>query len=234
MSAWTAWASDSEVRFAGSSGGVLTALSAFLLDTTPAAAVTGAVASAQSPTRTVALQLRTRAEVLASAGCRYAPVGSVERFDASGSEPFVGKPCEVYAARRLTDARVHREPPPVLLSFFCAGVPSQLATDRLIQEVGMTPAEIVALRYRGNGWPGDFTVTNTSGESASVSYEKSWGQYLGPNVQSRCKICPDGTGEHADVAVGDYWFAGPEGDPSFQDAAGTSVAIARTQRATTC
>jgi coenzyme F420 hydrogenase subunit beta len=117
-----------------------------------------------------------------------------------------------------------------LLSFFCAGVPAQAATDELVSTMNVDQTEIVSVRYRGNGWPGDFAVEDAAGHRVSMSYEQSWGDHLGTRLQERCKICPDGTGGHADIAVGDYWRADASGFPVFDDADGMSVAIARTPR----
>lgn len=233
VSVWTAWASDDKIRFSGSSGGVLTALSAWLLETGAVQSVVGASMSEDAPSRTIALELRDRSAVLEAAGSRYAPVSNAELFrpdDASSA--FVGKPCEVCAARQMTAVRSSDDTgnAPVLLSFFCAGVPSQNATDELLVELGVEPEDALSVRYRGNGWPGEFTVASRSGAAASISYEDSWGTHLGRRLQNRCKICPDGTGGHADIAVGDFWTTGPSGYPAFDDAEGTSVAIARTTK----
>jgi len=231
VSAWTAWAGDPELRWAGSSGGVLSALSEWLLTIGVANSVIGASMSAESPRRTVPLELRSRADVLAATGSRYAPVGNVELFDPNEHQrAFVGKPCEVYAARRLLETRPDAgADAPVLLSFFCAGVPSQDATNELISALDVNEP-VVSVRYRGRGWPGDFTVEDAVGHKESTSYEESWGGHLGRRLQERCKICPDGTGGHADIAVGDYWRTDASGFPTFADADGMSVAIARTPR----
>ena len=229
VSAWTAWAVDPGYRFAGSSAGVLSALSSWLLEVGEATSVIGAAMSADSPRRTVPLELRSKADVLSASGSRYAPVANASLFDARRADhAFVGKPCEVYAARQLigmtTDAA------PVLLSFFCAGVPSQFATDELVSTMAADQDRVVSVRYRGNGWPGSFVVRDAGGGIQSTSYEDSWGNHLGGRLQERCKICPDGTGGHADIAVGDYWHADSSGFPLFDDADGLSVAIARTER----
>jgi coenzyme F420 hydrogenase subunit beta len=117
-----------------------------------------------------------------------------------------------------------------MLSFFCAGTPSQHATDRLAQTLGTEVDEVAELRYRGNGWPGNFAVTDRAGNTASLSYDESWGRHLGRALQWRCKLCPDGVGEDADIAVGDYWDADENGYPLFENQQGRSVAIARTRR----
>jgi coenzyme F420 hydrogenase subunit beta len=231
VAAWEGWAADPEIRFAGSSAGVLTALSTWLVSSGRAPAVIGAASDADRPSRTVPVTITTRAEALASAGSRYAPVGTASRYDPAGAAALVGKPCEASAARQLNEALgIPAAQAPLRLSFFCAGTPSQRATDALSAELGVPADDAVSLRYRGNGWPGDFRVVGADGTVGATSYDDSWGKHLGRDLQWRCKICPDGTGGDGDVAVGDYWRADEAGYPVFDDAEGSSAVIARTQR----
>ena len=204
LSVWAAWAVDPEARNRGSSGGVLTALSAYLLECGDAQRAVAVTESRQEPGRTVAVEITTRAEALAAAGSRYAPVGTVAALDPSAPPDIVvGKPCEIDATQRLLPADAASRP--LLLSFFCAGVPSQRATTELVAELGVELGPTGSVRYRGQGWPGDFVATGADGRSARMPYEQAWGQRLGRHVQDRCKICPEATGEHADIAVGDFW-----------------------------
>jgi coenzyme F420 hydrogenase subunit beta len=231
VSVWAAWATDDEIRWRGSSGGVLTALSAWMLENGVARTVIGAGNSPVDRLRTVPVAIRSRTQLLDSAGSRYAPVGNVELVDpAAPPEVFVGKPCEADAARRLLRVEPESAAGPVVLSFFCAGVPSQKATVELAGELGVDPQRAESVRYRGRGWPGEFVVTDSDGRSGRTSYEKAWGQRLGRQIQDRCKICPDGTGMHADIAVGDFWETDDAGYPRFTEGEGVSVAIARTRR----
>ena len=227
--AWRAWATDPDTRFLGSSGGALTALAAWLAETGEAASVVGARAEPANPRRTVSVRITSREEALAAAGSRYAPASNctaAEPGDAASA--FVGKPCEVSALAAIADSA---SPRPLLLSFFCAGTPSQFATDRLVEGLGVAPAERpTGLWYRGHGWPGRFTVERRGTESVSASYDESWGEHLGPAVQWRCKICPDGVGESSDVTAADLWEADERGYPDFTERAGVSALIARTER----
>jgi coenzyme F420 hydrogenase subunit beta len=100
----------------------------------------------------------------------------------------------------------------------------------LIGRLGLDVSRLSSLRYRGNGWPGRFAVTQDDGKGASITYEQSWGETLGPTVQWRCKICPDGIGESADIAAGDLWHVDDDGSPIFEEADGMSVVIVRTIR----
>lgn len=227
---WQAWATDDETRRAGSSGGVLTALNMWLVDTGRVSRITGAAAEPTSPRRTVPVTITTRAQALASAGSRYAPVGALENPDAFRSDSAVAaKPCEVAALRAAAPQLVDGEAP-LLLSFFCAGTPSQKATESLLTELGIASDEVVdTLRYRGNGWPGRFTAR--SGElEVSADYDESWGRVLGPTTQWRCKICPDGVGQAADIVCADSWETDERGYPTFAEGDGISALIARTPR----
>ena len=227
---WQAWATDDEIRKAGSSGGALTALHTWLLESGRAARITGAAADTSAPRRTVPVTITTRAQALAAAGSRYAPVGALENPDAFRSDSAVaGKPCEIAALRAAAPDLVDGEAP-LLLSFFCAGTPSQRATDTLLTELGIpTDSTVDALRYRGNGWPGRFTAR--SGElEVSADYDESWGRVLGPTTQWRCKICPDGVGQAADIVCADSWETDERGYPTFAEGDGISALVARTPR----
>jgi coenzyme F420 hydrogenase subunit beta len=58
-----------------------------------------------------------------------------------------------------------------------------------------------------------------------LGYEESWGEILTKHVQWRCRLCPDHTGEFADIAVGDPWHI-----PRAGDDPGRSLIVARTRR----
>ncbi|MEH3154967.1 MAG: Coenzyme F420 hydrogenase/dehydrogenase, beta subunit C-terminal domain [Gordonia paraffinivorans] len=234
VAAWTAHAADPEVRAAGSSAGVLSAIQIHMIAST-GSPVSCAGQDPVAPSRTAPLIASTRDDVMRNTGSRYAPVAALSVLAGDSARDqvavVVGKPCEAVAYRQLADADgVPAGRRPLLLSFFCAGTPSQTATDRLVDGLGVAFVDVRSVRYRGDGWPGAFRVTRHDGSSAAMSYNESWGSHLGPTVQTRCKICVDGTGGHADIAVGDYWDADESGFPTFEEADGTSVVVARTER----
>ena len=227
---WVSWALDSEMRHRGSSGGVLTALSAWLLESGRAARVVGARA-APDPRRSIPVTITTRAEALAAAGSRYTPVATLSAPDVLlANSAVVAKPCEASALSSLVAPLKEQGIDPLILSFFCAGTPSAIATDRLLFTLGVestTPLE--ELWYRGHGWPGRFTARDGA-TTVSAGYDESWGSALGPTTQWRCKVCPDGVGESADIVAADYWQVDGRGYPMFNEGDGTSALIARTER----
>lgn len=230
VSSWEVWAADPAIRHRGSSGGALTALSSWLVETGQVSAVSTATVDQQQPRRTVAVTLTTREEALAAAGSRYAPVSVLGPGALDPSTAVVAKPCEISAARALLDSTTpHFEP--LLLSFFCAGTPSQHATDQLLVDLGVpADADLSDLWYRGRGWPGSFTAVRPSGGRVETTYERSWGQHLGRATQWRCKVCPDGVGESSDISAADFWRADERGYPMFGEEAGRSALLARTAR----
>ena len=228
----TGWATDAALRHRAASGGALSALVAHLMET---GAVEGAwQVAAGAPAWANRVRLSEDASgVLEAAGSRYAPsaplAGIGPALEAGRPLAFVGKPCDVAALRAMSrrDPRVDRAFP-VMVSFFCAGVPSQDGAEALLQKMGAAPEAVTGFRYRGQGWPGHAVATLADGSERSMTYAASWGEVLSRHVQHRCKICPDGTGVDADIACADAWIADDRGYPVFEEADGISLVVART------
>jgi coenzyme F420 hydrogenase subunit beta len=232
-SVMTGHAIDDEVRYKGSSGGIVSALAIHLLETRQVQGVLHIAPSDQNPFENIAQISRTREDVLRGAGSRYAPATPLLRLseclNQDGVFAFIGKPCDVAALKSL--GRSHSEIEkkfPFLIAFMCAGTPGLHGTKEIVREMGFDPSEISEFRYRGNGWPGKAQAKTLDGRSAEMDYDSSWGRILGPHVHFRCKICPDGTGEFADVSCADAWSTDEKGYPLFTEGAGRSLIIART------
>ncbi|MCL1825580.1 MAG: Coenzyme F420 hydrogenase/dehydrogenase, beta subunit C-terminal domain [Betaproteobacteria bacterium] len=231
----TGHAADDEVRHKGSSGGIVSALAIHLLETRQVHGVLHIVSSDQNPFENVAQISYAREDILRGAGSRYAPAAPLSRLsdclNQEGMFAFIGKPCDVAALRSLM--RTHSEIEkkfPLLIAFMCAGTPNLNGTKEIIQEMGFDFLEVSNFRYRGNGWPGKARAETIDGRSAEMDYDTSWGRILGRYVQFRCKICPDGTGEFADVSCADAWNTDEKGYPLFTENQGRSLIIARTDK----
>lgn len=228
---WEGFSSDPAVRFAASSGGIATALAAFALDQ-GFAGVVHIGADEAVPHRNRTHVSRTRAEVESRSGSRYSPASPGDGLsacdDANGRFVFVGKPCDVAGTQMA--ARIRPEIGDGLgltIAIFCAGTPSLAGTLEMLQAMGVTdPSQVTSLRFRGHGWPGDAVAETRSGSptARALSYAESWGDILQRRRPWRCRICPDHTGEFADVSVGDPWYRPTDGDP------GRSLIVARTER----
>ena len=229
------YAADADVRHAGSSGGAATALAAYALQSRGFAGVLHTKAREDRPYLNETTFSTTSSALLAATGSRYAPASPCDRLDlienAGAPCVFIGKPCDVAAtskARQLSaalDANLG-----LTIAIFCAGTPSTNATFEMLEVMGVEELSTVQeIRYRGNGWPGEARaswVGPLGGTvESSLSYEASWGEILQRHRPWRCHVCPDHTGEFADIAVGDPWYREiPEGE------SGRSLLLARTER----
>ena len=229
----TGWSTDAALRHRASSGGALSAVLTHLLETGMVEGVWQVSAAATPPYANRAGLSWDAEDVRAAAGSRYAPSAPLADLPATLAAgrrlAFVGKPCDVVALRALArrDPRVDTVFP-VMVSFFCAGVPSETGAETLLRKMGAEPERVTAFRYRGQGWPGHATATLNDGSERSMSYHESWGKVLSRHVQHRCKICPDGTGVAADLVCADAWAADENGYPLFDEADGISLIVART------
>lgn len=237
LAAWEGWASDSDIRHKGSSGGAVTALAGFALSNGTAGGVAHIAARVDDPRLNEAVISQTRADLLRGAGSRYAQASPAENIGriAKGTMPvaFVGKPCDVASVHKAmqSDAGL-RAKIPLTIAIFCAGAPNLVATERLLDRLGVPKdARLVDLRYRGQGWPGLMQAAwvDADGDqhhSDAISYSEGWGRVLQSDRRWRCRVCADHTGAFADISVGDPWHAPPSGETD----AGRSLIVARTPR----
>ncbi len=229
----TGHATDPSLRHRASSGGAISALLIHALQSGEIDFIVQTGADPQAPMANKTGISTTADDVAGAAGSRYAPSAPLEHLETWLARPgrfaFVGKPCDVAALRAYsrTDPRIDRRVP-IMLAFFCAGIPSANAVRRVVQRLDVAPSEVAGFRFRGDGWPGYATATRHDGSSERMSYADSWGQILSKEVQFRCKICPDAVGGHADVVAADAWYGDDRGYPSFEEQDGRSLIIART------
>jgi coenzyme F420 hydrogenase subunit beta len=234
----TGHATDETLRFRASSGGALSALAIHALRSRLVDRVVHVIADPVLPTRNVITVSTTADQIAAGSGSRYAASSPLEGIHAlleDGARfAFLAKPCDVSALRQLArvDPRVDCCAT-LMLSFFCAGIPSHDAAGRILAELDVSPDDLMAFRYRGAGWPGKAVATLRDGRIAEMSYARSWGGHLSKEVQFRCKICPDAVGGVADIACADAWYGDDEGYPSFEEQPGRSLILARTERGET-
>jgi len=223
-----------DVRHAGSSGGAISALAMHALEIGLVERVLHVTADPEKPTRNILKWSETPQQVIEDAGSRYASSSPLAEIETALSEGrkflFIGKPCDISALRQLatTDARVDALVP-VMISFFCGGIPSHNGADRIIRAMGLQPQDVNNFRYRGNGWPGLTRAETHNGLIGEMRYADSWGGHLSKEVQFRCKICPDAVGGVADIACADAWYGGEAGYPTFDELDGRSLILSRSQ-----
>lgn len=225
---------DPEIREKGSSGGGISAVCIYLLENK---IVNGVLHVGKMPGNSIENKLfisRNRNEIIANASSRYAPAkifNEIKEIFKNTNEifAFVGKPCDIVGLKNYIDINPQYNGRIIFFfSFFCAGMPSYKGTFKLLEQAKQKELPYF-LKYRGDGWPGNFKAKYKNGNVLKISYEESWGEVLGKHVHSRCKICPDGIGLMADLVFGDAWET-KDGYPDFEEREGKSLVIARTKK----
>ena len=232
---YNGWATDSELRHRASSGGALSAILKYLLETKIVDRIVQTAENPDHPVTNMAVLSSTSEQILISSSSRYAPsaplTALITDLDRSQKHAFVGKPCDIAALKVMMDRDAElAKAIPITLSFFCAGVPSELGAFEILDTMGLNPNDVVSFRYRGMGWPGHATATLKDGTTSQMSYHDSWGGILSKKVQHRCKICADSVGSAADIVCADAWHCDENGYPLFTEAEGVSLIISRTAR----
>ena len=229
-----AWAGDPAVRHIGSTGGALTALGQYLLASGRVDFILHVKASATEPTFGEPTISLTEADVLEAAGSRYGPTAPLrtvtDALDRGRPFAFIAKPCDLAALRNFAhhDARVD-ELVRYWLTPVCGGFGEPAFTQRFLGELGVDPDRLAAFRYRGHGCPGPTRAETTDGHAIEAHYLDYWGDDDSQwGLPWRCKICPDGIGEAADIAASDSW---PGGSPTREESEtdpGVNAVVART------
>jgi coenzyme F420 hydrogenase subunit beta len=225
------YAGDPEVRYRGASGGVLTALGQFLLESGRARFILHVGASRSAPMRTERRLSFDSVSVLESAGSRYGPAAALIDFTSvlDREEPFalIAKPCDVSAVRNFAklDPRVDKYMRHAL-TMVCGGASELTKSAEILDELGIREEQVSLFRYRGYGNPGLTRVETKDGRAFELTYQKMWEVESTWKIQARCKICPDATGESSDLSASDTW---PGGGPLGEDE-GFNGIIVRTCR----
>ncbi|MCP1835634.1 coenzyme F420 hydrogenase subunit beta [Bradyrhizobium sp. USDA 4532] len=227
------WSSDPVVRHKGAAGGTLTALGRYLLTSGRVHAVLHVRADDRKPWLTTSTISRTPDEVLRGAQSRYgpsSPLVEVHRLLEEGKRfAVIAKPCDISAVCALgrVDPRIERLIP-YKLTNFCGGVHSVHIAKAVMRHHDVDELNVALYRYRGEGWPGPLRVQTFDGTVYDLPYPGGW--HMGKfryELQFRCKICPDGVGEVADISAPDGWIL-QNGRPVYAEAPGVNVAVVRT------
>jgi len=226
---WFGWAADETTRYQGASGGLASAILAGALEED---LIDGAVVADLSAANALAVEprlARSAAEIAACRGSKYNMVAMNTALRALLDEPgryaLVGLPCHLQGLR-LAQRRYPRLRERVVFSLgiFCGWSAEPRATALAARRAGLEPADLSQVRYRGPGWPGGLRLETRSGEVRERPYPDYYDDdpAMRALTPPRCRLCPDGMAELADLSVGDAWLA------RFAGSDGVSDLIART------
>jgi len=235
LEVWEAYSTDPEIRYKGSSGGAITALSLYCLEQEAMQGVLHVKADNEQPHLNISCISSDRSSLLSGVGSRYSPASPCENLSkiekSKGLNVLVGKPCDVAGVYNVQKIKKGlKEKIGLTIACFCAGTPSTDGTTDMLRQMGVTNlGDIENMRYRGHGWPGRTKAKSKRNDNgiqySNLSYEQSWGDILQKYRQWRCYICPDHTGEFADLSVGDPWYKKDDSESH-----GRSLILVRTKK----
>ncbi|MCS5591311.1 MAG: Coenzyme F420 hydrogenase/dehydrogenase, beta subunit C-terminal domain [Gammaproteobacteria bacterium] len=232
----TGHSSDPKIRHKAATGGGLTAISLYLLESGQVDGILQVAGGGLKAYFGHSQLSQTREDVINGSGSVYASTSPLESLlkilDTGATIALVAKPCDISAVRLLgkNDPRIDRQIK-ALLTPICGGFFPPFAMENFLKSVGANESDVDSVSYRGEGCPGPTIIRFKNGETITKTYLDFWGtdssQWYMP---WRCRICPDGSGEAADIVSGDTW---PNCEPTLEmmeGDLGTNVIIGRTSR----
>jgi len=223
-----------EIETKASSGGVISSILIYLIKNRIVDYAIHIGANPDNPFDNIIKISKSAIEVIENADSRYAPSAPLKNItqliEPNKKYVFVGKPCDVAALRQLSFySPIISTQIKYYLSFFCFGIPSINQTKKLVNQFGIHEKDVFKLYYRKAGWPGSFQIITKDRKLFSTPYT-DYMHFLFSDIQMRCKICPDGLGESADITCGDAWNDFDEkGYPSFKNERGLNIIISKTK-----
>ncbi len=213
LSCYLAHATEEQIRGAGASGGVVSALSLYLLNSETIDAVVMAKMSNEEPLRPSAILATTPDQVLSCAQSKYLPIPVNECLRAIIEEPgtyaVVGLPCQVRGIRRaMKEIPILRERIRLCIGLFCGFHVSFPATRFWLKKLHLDEEMVASLEYRARSqmdWHrggGGFLVRTREGEERYIP-KATFSIADSIFISRRCTLCEDLTNECADLSVGD-------------------------------
>ena len=236
----SAHASNEEVRIKAATGGVLTALAMYLVESGQVDFILHATPSKLDVTFGVPQLSITPDDVKAGSGSIYGPTASLKNISAvlDRNKPFafIGLPCDISALRNFAryDDRINS-----LIKFWltpvCGGIVPPPQLDLFLASRSTHRHELKWFKYRGDMCPGETAFETKDGRTEKANMYEPYGGIEESSWQLpfRCKICPDGPGEGADIAAGDQWV---DDEPDWEFAKidkGSNAMIIRTSAGAT-
>jgi len=227
------YSANSTIRWSATSGGLITSLLLFLLKKQ---LIDGALLTRinkDNPLKAEPFIARTEHDILSAMGSKYVPVPLNQLLNQILSEEgkfaVVGLPCHIQGIRRAEfKIRALRNKIVYHFGLVCSRTMNFHGVDYLLDKMGISPNEIVELKYRGNGWPSGIKVLLKDGQQKYLPMLGSWwSEIFGGYFFSHhyCTLCSDLLNEMSDISFADAYLP----NTMKNDKIGTSIAIARTR-----
>lgn len=209
---FTGHSNDYEIRYHSASGGMVSQILIWLLET---GKIDGALVTRfnnRKPLFVESFIATTRDEIISARSSRYAPASfhdSIEAIKKASGTRFVvvGLPCHIEGYRKLMEIdKILREKIYGLFSLYCACTKTFNQTEYLMKEQHIDLNSIHYFQYRDEGCLGSMVVKYDN-EGIDNEYRQMFQRYYHPLrcifTPRRCILCIDHYGELGDISFGD-------------------------------
>ena len=230
LSCYSGYATDQNLRAKSTSGGLISALAIFALETGLVDGVLTTRANLKKPLKPYSFIAKTKQEVLSAIGSKYCPISTNSALDKilkkQGRYIVIGLPCHIQGIRKAQALNKElKNRISLIFGMVCNHTPTFHAINFLLKKFKIRTEHIVKLDYRSNGWPGGIKIVMDNGSKYVIPFSSSyyWGyvfqKFFWPK---RCMICNDKLCQLADIIFMDAWL------PEFSfDKIGHSLIVVR-------
>jgi len=204
------WASDGDIRAAGASGGAITAMARYLLESGTVQGVACLIDDPNAPLLPRPVIARDWETLKLSQQSKYslAPLNTILREIAAfdGNVAIVALPDQVHALRKLEQlGHPVMEKIAVILGSYCGAVQHFTAITAFLRKHGIRHLDAVArVEYRAGAWPGKLRLSLRGGQVLEL--DKFYANYMTLFYSvERSLLCVDLSNELADISFGDAW-----------------------------
>jgi coenzyme F420-reducing hydrogenase beta subunit len=210
---WFAYASSEKIRASAASGGITTALLAFLIKE---GEINGALVCrsiiTEGKIRPQFFIAESEEELLASQGSKYIAVDFnqdalplIRAF--KGKLAVVALPCDTTNLRHAceNDSQLEKKIA-LVITLFCGHNSRPELTDMITRKLTKSNKTLKDFRYRRGHWRGSLQAEFNDGGQVEKPFSYfSLYQNLYFFCQQKCHHCIDQTGYNSDISVGDIW-----------------------------
>lgn len=231
---YTGYSQEYNVRYNSSSGGVVTEILIFALESKLIEGVLVTRMKKNNPLEPEPFIAKTKEELIEASTSKYCPVPAniviKEILENNIKCAVVGLPCHINGIRKAEKVNKKLKDLIVLhIGLFCGYGINFSGTEILLKWLNINSEQVHKLSYRGSGWPGAVTINHNNNEMKSITLRSYYGRFFLDYgfAPKSCLLCSDLTCELSDISFGDAWL------PEYSnDKIGTSIIIARNENGT--
>ena len=220
------YATDQTLRLSASSGGIATTFVRSLFKRNLIGGEITLEIENETPLKPKLILATRTEEINSKISSRYCPVMPSfkikELLAVPGKIVVVGLPCHIHAFRNLEAIDKRLKNKFIKIGLFCGRCPNMHATEFFLKQKSIKTTDVFRIAYRGEGWPGKFSVQTKRGSRFYASLS-DWCNfsYFPFFIPVSCALCNDLSNQLADITLGDAWGLS-------KDQIGTSIIITRT------